>query len=82
MNFEEAMARELCSIDGFDPNATGDFSVKVIRDGRLTDTGHDTRKGHVETVTAPPLWQSYVPKARKISMFLADIGYPDERGEY
>lgn len=62
-----ALARKLCKMDGFDPDATGTFAIKVIREGRLTDTGHDTRRGHKEDVTAPPMWKMYKHKARKFN---------------
>ena len=60
----EALARKLCRLDGYNPDITGTFGVKIIREGRLTDTGHDTRRGHIEPVTAPPMWQMYIHKAK------------------
>ena len=66
----EYLAKALCQLDGYNPEATGSFGIKVIREGRLTDTGHDTRRGHVETFTAPPMWQMYIHKAKKINDIL------------
>lgn len=63
---EENIARILARLDGFNPDATGDYSVKVIREGKMTDTGHDTRRGTTETVTAGPAWTAYTFKARKL----------------
>ena len=62
----EAMARKLCGLDGHNPDTTGTFGVKIIRGGRLTDTGHDSRYGKVEDCVAPPMWEMYIHKARRL----------------
>jgi hypothetical protein len=65
--FDRAMmARKLCEMDGYNPDITGTFAIKIIREGRLTDTGHDARRGHVEDCVAPPMWQMYLSKADKL----------------
>lgn len=68
----ELLARKLCELDGYNPDTRGRFAIKVYREGRLTDTGHDTRKGITEECEAPSLWKMYLHKAEQL------IGWYDD----
>lgn len=63
--FIERVARALCTVDGNNPDAQQSYPVRIYTEGKKTDTGHDTRKSHIEGVQAPPQWQSYTSKAKR-----------------
>jgi len=52
----EKMARRLCELDGYHPDATGTFSIPM------------THRNESSTIAceAPPMWEMYVGKAKKM----------------
>lgn len=63
---EEALARALCASERVDPDGRPGGVIKVIVDGRLSDTGQDRRVTEERRAAGFPNWTTRLSQARAL----------------